>query len=211
MSANTQQALRADLAARNRLIEEYLSLVASRVGKLLRRSPEMSYLRDDLIAAGDLAVCEAVQDLARREPVGADNPAAYLRRAIDNAIRTLASEDESLSASDRTQRRHLDGHRKLPKVKPAEPETLADMSIAPNRVSELREEILSCCEDDLDRMIVQLRECRYGDGEVAEIVNERAGKDIISRSGVQARRRRIFERFQKSHQPKETENEQDAI
>src|SRR4030042_1194127 len=70
-------------ATRDEMIQGNMALVIVRVDAFLRECPHMRYLRDDLISAGLVGLCEAVDMMQKGKRVENPNPTGYIYTAID--------------------------------------------------------------------------------------------------------------------------------
>jgi hypothetical protein len=181
-----------DLAACRQMIQSNMSLVIHKVDTYIHIYPDLAYLRDDLISEGFVGLVYAVNKKMCGKPMEGDkqpNATGYMSYWIQYHIGLVADKETSLGSSTKTVRRKRTDGDALPKhvalPKNLETETYDDPAI---RVFELRDEILGCCETDDDRMIVEMREKGYVDGDIAKALN-------LPYTTVYLMRRDIYRRF----------------
>lgn len=176
-----------DIVARDRLIEANIGLVHTRVRAFLTSFPKLRYLRNDMIAAGLLALTKACERMRLEGPVTGRNPTGYIYVCVSNAIGHLV-EREISTVPDRTQRlarqkghalrapRHVSfGDRDIPDCREmVESETMAAIDAA--------------CQTDLDRTIVRMRREGHSDQDIADATD-------IARATIWVLRREIYARF----------------
>ena len=187
--------LAGDEQARNTFITQLVEegLVYGEVADFVGRRQDIAYLRDEMVSEGSVTLIEAVNALIAAGPVADPQPRAYIKKAVRRRIREVVNEDDSLGASDRTQRRHRSSLRqsgKLPRQVQADMEMLSNtLTDEPQqRADEAREAIQDCCLDRIDLRICELREQGYSDREIGEQVG-------LGTSAINARRAAIYQRF----------------
>jgi hypothetical protein len=157
-----------DQTARRRMIEGNLALVVTKVNQYIVSFPFIEFLREDMIGEGLLALTNAVDDLQARGLVENPNPTGYICKAVQNEIGHLVDEELHLQAPSRTLR-----HRRKKGKPVVTPPQVAiepmhvDQIQDPMGMTDLRDMISAACEDELDRMIVELRERSYTYQEIA--------------------------------------------
>ena len=153
-------------AARDEMIESNMAIVAGKVNDYLICFPHLAYLKDDLIGDGNLALVDAADRIMRGE-VADKNLMGYLRVAV--AIAIGHSIDAELYSSDRSARRHRqNGEDPHPFHKvPNSDHVLSELGHDPRPETELLNLIVSQCETDEERAIVDLRMKGYKDDEIA--------------------------------------------
>ena len=92
-----------DKKARDEMIEGNVALVVYRVGAYLRSAPQMAYYRDDMISAGLLGLCGAVDRMQKKGPVKNPKPTGCITRAIDRHISHAVDEANTIVVPYRTQ------------------------------------------------------------------------------------------------------------
>lgn len=177
---------RGDKEARDELIELNMPLVAIKVDDYLTCFPHLSYLTDDLVGEGNLALVSACDKIMRGE-VTNDNLTGYLRVSIHNVIGHYV--DDELHSSDRSARRRRqngEDPQRFHKV-PNSNYVLDELSHDPRAEADLHELILGCCDSDEERAIVDLRIKGYKDDEIARQLD-------ISKTTVFMLRRELYQR-----------------
>lgn len=158
-----------DAAAVQQMIEGNMSLVVSKVDSFIRELPNVSHLRDDLIAEGFLGLTIAVQRMATETPPPKPNPTGYMSVWIRKHIGIVADGEYATGAAVSTiQDRRTKGV-DTPHTVPMPPD-FDEISVDPMAVVDLRDIIESACEDDTDRRIVELREGSHSYAEIAAIL-----------------------------------------
>jgi hypothetical protein len=168
-----------DADAIKEMIEGNIALVITKVSRSLALSPTFEYLRDDLQAECYYALTKAVNAFA---DTAVGNPVGYLYVALHHAIVDGMWDSEAITVPRSTNRKMTDRPHKIG----------ADMDKYEaedhTEVINLRYLVQMCCEDEVDRQIVELREMGYGDVEIGERV------DLVQ-GNVTRRRAAIYRRF----------------
>jgi RNA polymerase sigma factor (sigma-70 family) len=121
--------------AAERMIEGNMALAVTKVEGFIRANPRYSYLRDDLISAGFLALTRAVRQFG--EAVVSDpNPQGYLRVAIRRAFDDVVA-----------------GEREVPLTDAVTDSLSAD----PSAAIDLQQDIFDCCQSEEQRRIIKMR------------------------------------------------------
>lgn len=180
-----------DEAAGDEMIQGNMPLVLLRVDAHLWRSPQLSHLREDMIGAGLLALCEAVDTMKRADAIS--NTTGYLYTAIDKAIGKLTDEESTIVVPQRTQEVARKDEKELHRPRTIGGNAALALSSRlhasdPLAVMELEEEILACCQDELDQRIVTMRTEGHTDAEIAAAVG-------LTERAVNLRRQKLHERF----------------
>lgn len=181
-----------DEPAIERMIMGNTALVIAKVDDYLREFPAFEHFRDDLKSAGYVAVVEAVRSM-----VGAyvENPNAtgFISQKIYFALGQLIDSEQGIRVPGQTYRKKkaagkeirvplrdgtLEVEHTLQKEGTADPRSMVD----------LRDELDGCCESDVDRDIIRLREEGLSDADIAE----RLG---IPKTTTYMLRRAIYARF----------------
>ncbi len=183
-----------DESARDEMIQGNMALVVVRVEAYLRQSPQYAFLRDDLISAGLVGLCEAVDAMQKRGRVKSANPTGYIYTAIDNHLTETVDEESTIVVPHRTQKRAREEDNPIvcPRAVGAKATESCFSRLSTADVSaghELKDEIMACCRDDVDVKIVEMRIAGHTDSEIAEAVGL-SGHQTISR-----RRKKIFARL----------------
>jgi DNA-directed RNA polymerase sigma subunit (sigma70/sigma32) len=87
---------------RDTLIEQNIDLVHSVVRGYLRQHPHLGYLKDDLLSAGQIGLCEAVDLIETSKP---ENAKGFLTIAIRRAIKEAVVNEDSIKVPTRTRSR----------------------------------------------------------------------------------------------------------
>lgn len=155
-------------SASSRLSEGNMAVVVVNVDTLLRQCPQFKYLRDDLISEGFLALVKLANKVHRMAPI--KNHQGLIGTTIRNALLDLIRREREVPLTD---------------------VVLQALSDNPTTVSDLRQDLLSCCADDKDHTIIAMREAGYTDEEIA-------GKIGITRPNVTRRRAKLRERWERT-------------
>ncbi len=181
-----------DPAARARMIESNMPLVLHLVQEFLRECPAFAYLQDDLISEGFLTLTVEVNRLAESKSRCISDPTSYLSVAIRHAIRDAC--DAAPLIHPRKDKRYrllqADESVEVPSVESMSDSsrlTLTRTVESPNMV-DLRDELAACCETDLDRQLIRMREEGFSTRKIALELG-------MSRSVVSKLLGRIRERF----------------
>ncbi len=146
--------------ARTRMIESNMSLVIAKVDSYIGCYPEAAHLRDDLISEGFLGLTTAVNRMADQDTKENANATGYISYWIMHSIGTVLDQESGVGASLRTKQRAFsqdsDLNAQIQEARPAK-----DIIADPMSLVDLRDEIESCCETDIDRAIVRMRERAY--------------------------------------------------
>jgi len=188
-----ERLVKGDETARDEMIHGNLAVVVFRVDAHLRRAPQFKYYRKDMISAGLLALCEAIDTMQRKGQVENANPTGYICTSIEQAIGKLTDEDSTIVVPQRSQDKARQEGKKI-----EHPRTIggnAAVALAsrlhasdPLALVELEEEIRACCRDETDMKIVELRAGGDNDNEIAKALG-------LGRSTVATRRKDIYERL----------------
>lgn len=170
-----------DREAMTKMIESNVPFVVNKVDTFIRCFPSAAYLRDDLIAEGMMCLCKAVSKMAEDGVKENANATGYISYWIHKGIGLVVDSEAAAgpNESERTRKRKASdgepiGHRVELTAGDGEffdlshpiPDTVTD----PMSIPDLKDLIYSCCETEVDRMIVELREQNYTYHEVAKII-----------------------------------------
>ena len=160
-------------AARDELVELNMPLVVLKVDGYLACFAHLEYLRDDLIAEGNLALVQAVTRMQEGEVKDATS---YMSTSIQKAIGHFIDGElytPSGSRGARTaRRRHGDGDDAQTFHKVPNSEFVLDkLYYDPSQEAELLDLIRAQCESDEERAIVDLRIKGYVDSEIAKALD----------------------------------------
>ena len=171
-----------DPDAIKRMIELNMPLVVYKADMFVRAFPSTEYLVDDMISEGFLGLTEAVNLMAQTGAVEEPNPTGFMSEGIKRRIGAVADSGYGSTIASRDDRRRNRSTPMAPaEVRDSETEDPAGMV-------ELRDLIDSCCETDLERQIVALREKAYSDREIAAQLE-------LPYSTIYLTRREIYARF----------------
>ena len=151
-----------DAEARQQMIEGNMPLVVAKVNAYLVEHPHLAYLRVDLTSAGFMGLTKAVNKMATRR---VKNPTAYIGTAINYEFHYLLETEMPIQVSH-SQRRRAKANGKeieVPTVINKMPDHCR-LPMAPQvQEVEARELLRSCCNDNVERRILRLRElgCTY--------------------------------------------------
>lgn len=202
-----------DEKARDEMIEGNMALAVYRTDAYLRSAPQMAYYRDDMISAGLIGLCEAVDRMRKAGRIRNPRPTGCITRAIDCQIIKVVDKANIIVVPDRVQSRaRTEGE----PIKP--PRIVSDRALLGlhdlafrdrDAVKELYEETLACCSNEREKQIVSMRAAGHTDAEIASAVK-------LSRRRVSSLREAIFNRFnercpeyQLLQDRKKRENDQD--
>ncbi len=183
-----QRLIAGDEKARNEMIEGNLALVVYRVEIFLASSPQMSYYRDDLISAGLLGLCKAVDCMRKNHDIL--KPTGRMTKEIDHYIQHLADESNTIRIPWRTQARARQNG------KPIRPPRIISDKVLEKEVdvkyegriasAELTEELYACCEDGFEKKILSMRLDYFSDKQIAESLNCSVATIIRARKKIMA-------------------------
>jgi len=146
-----------DKAAIKEMIESNMSLAVNKVDSYIGIFPHVEHLRDDLISEGFLGVVEAVNRMAKKGPaVENPNPTGYMSWWVMKSIGIVVDREYANAASTGTVWNHKQSGESIPHQVTA-PADLPERSIDPTALTELRDQIDSCCLTDVDRQIIRMR------------------------------------------------------
>lgn len=173
--------------ARDSLILANMPLVTLKVTSFLS-CRQLSHLRDELISVGMLALVRSVDNLRVSGEHLEPNPTGYLGNAIVTELMSFVDSESLMPIHRRTRKRAVVNGK--PIVIPKQVQM--DMELIPKPdpmlLVELRDEIDSCCESELESQIIQLRSEKRTDQEIADELH-------LPRSTVEAMRRSVYQRF----------------
>ena len=182
-----------EATAVNELIENNLGLVPIIVKEYVVEYDRMRGHFDDLIGVGRMAVVSVVNELlGSSRPIG--KVGAVLSTAIKRALQKYTDEHTGCGPKHSTKKkvRASTGSSPGPLEVQSDTETFeAGVGLfrgAGDHLTPLRDLILSCCHDDLDREIVDGRECGFTDAEIAVKVGK-------SSATIHRRREEIKRRY----------------
>jgi DNA-directed RNA polymerase specialized sigma24 family protein len=198
--------LEGDQAARESLITENLGLVGWHVGAVIARCPSLKRHRHDIESSGRIGLVIAVNSILAGRASPILDMTSYLSKSIRReVVRFLRSEwpDDP---------RVLEATEEKPDENKPEPtkEEVRNVariqygfngwepSFTPFNETDEVDLILSCCESDYEREIVQMRLDGYTDTEIAAKFN-------VTRPAITARRRVIFNRYRTKKEELEDE------
>lgn len=148
--------------AKDQMIQGNMALVIVRVKSLLRNTPQMMYFRDDLISAGLVGLCKAVDKMQKSCTTKKINPTGYIYTSIDNHLIEAIDEESTIVVPHRTQKRARQNDTIIEKPKFVDRKE-ADLQFAKlhsaDRIAEYdcQEEINACCLDELDSKIIEMK------------------------------------------------------
>ena len=161
-----------DEAARTRMIEGNMRLVAYKVEQFLSASPQFAYMKDDLLSEGFLGLTKGVNRI-RDQEVG--DPTAYLAQCIRKHLLSAVGAGDTVRVPRNKKRlvRQPIGR---------------GVAYSPDATQETLESVIDVCGDVTEKTIVSLRAEGYSDAEIAARVG-------LSRSRVTTLRTQISEKF----------------
>ncbi|WP_254509864.1 hypothetical protein [Anatilimnocola floriformis] len=168
-----------DLSPRDNRILELQPLSKRRVAARVKRTPSLSYLRDDLESVALVALIETLDALP-------DATDGYLTTSIDHAIEKAILADQPGPSPSTKQRRIADGTYQPPTFEPIEGDAIA----APeDRSAEMLSDIHDACGDETDHRIVELLSQRFTVAQTAKQLN-------LTPATVRNRRNAIYQEYQ---------------
>jgi DNA-directed RNA polymerase specialized sigma24 family protein len=145
-----------DEAARTRMIEDNMRLVAYKVEQFLVTRPQFEYLKDDLISEGFVGLTEGVNWI--RDRGAGKNPTGLLSECIHKQLLSAVEGADVI----RPPRRGKGGEsRHLTRSK-----NVGSVAYNPVPQQDAYDTILECCENDVERAVVKLRAEGYSDAEI---------------------------------------------
>lgn len=176
-------------AAREEMITANMALVTNKVQAYLVRFPQNSHLRDDLISQGFAGLTEAVNNMVGRE-VQDPNPTGFISQHIQHALGELMDTEATIRIPIRTYIRHKDTMEPAAKEHSLTVQDVLDREGQqdPRAIVDLRDELEGCCECDLDRDIIRLREEGRSDETIATMLG-------IPKTTAYMMRRSLYARF----------------
>jgi hypothetical protein len=171
-----------DEAAIIQMIELNMSLVVAKVAAYIRCYPFAAYLQDELLSEGFVGLTKGVRKMAEDGPIFNPKPTRYMEYWILCHVGAVIDREDANGESDRLKRLR----RQQEKNNPGESEQIrlrrvplpdsmansshADELVDPMAMPDLRDLIAACCETDIDRIIVDMREKGYKDAEIAKVI-----------------------------------------
>jgi hypothetical protein len=175
------------------MIEGNMGLVIIRVNAYLRKCPNMSHYREDLISAALGGLCEAVTSMQDSKDAEKVNPTGYIYTVIDQAMTKDADEESTIKIPQRTQQKAREAKKPIDKPCFVGPKTqktafsrLKERDF--HRPIEIREELFASCEGDLDRSIIGMYLEGYTDTEIGNMLG-------MHRLNILKARNAVFDRF----------------
>lgn len=173
-----------DLAAAEEMFRCNHSLVVSKVDALLAKLPHLEYLRGDLESAGRVGLYESIERL-KRKGSSKTKPTRYMVRGINTHIQQAIEKEQTIHIPRETRRQAAAKGEPIEEfTQVSEGRTLAEFASlqapnpsgssqvgvcpSPHDAIDLRDEIAACCLDDMDRLIVRMREIGCTDEEIAK-------------------------------------------
>lgn len=207
-----------DADAMKKMIEGNMSLVIDKVDTYIGLHPQVAHIQDDIISEGFVGLCKAVNKMSTQGLREHANPTACMSYWIHDSIGWIVDK-ESGTVSRFTKARkkkkksreqkltgEIRGDEEYQHQVPMPKEGIVDRVVDPTSLIELRDLIDSCCETDIDRAIVRMREKAHhtdSDSEIGTAVSGVAGmvdKEIAHALGIPITtcfvlRRAIYSRF----------------
>lgn len=185
-----------DMAARDEMIRSNMGLVTWKVSQFLVFLPRLRYFNDDLVSSGMIGLVEAVNKMQAHGFIPGTKPSGLMVACIQSAIGHAVEHAADVRIPTRTRKRKekKGTHVKAPfkemtlSLNGCEEEDDLAFSYDPQPMQELRETIDACCEDDMEREIIRLREEGYVDREIGEMLS-------IPLTTIYVMRRTIYARF----------------
>ena len=182
--------VKGDKKARDEMIEGNVALVVYRVEAYLRSAPQMTYYRDDMISAGLLGLCGAVDRMRKKGPVKNPKPTGCIAKAIDRHVSHAVDESNTIVVPNRVQQLARAEGEPITPPRIVPDKALIGLSESSSRdrkeTLELTEDVLACCRNDVERRVVSMRVDGHTDAEIEKALNL---------THVSRLRREIFKRF----------------
>jgi hypothetical protein len=158
-----------DADARQAMIEGNMPLVIAKVGRFIRKFPQIGRLRNDLISGGFLGLANAVNRWA--EGFEVKSPFLYLAKSIDTEIGKVMDSETPLRVPY-TSKRRAQAAGEDTEV-PTVINDIPDRFEVPSYESkfEMRDLVESCCNREEERTYVTMHEAGYTFAEIAAAIN----------------------------------------
>ncbi len=180
-----------DEKAREEMILANMALVTRKVMAYLHHFPHCTSLKDDLLSQGYVGLTEAVNAMVGRE-VPEPNPTGFMASYIYHAIGEIVDYESGIRVPQRTLLRKKKQGR--PVSVPSKEASICseyvferDAQRDPRSLTDLKDEILGCCENDIEKKIVGLRADGRSDADIAAILGIPKTTTYMMRRGIYAR------------------------
>lgn len=180
-----------NLAAREEMILSNMAMVTRKVGAYLDQFPQCSHLRDDLLAQGYVGLTEAVNNMVG-QVCDDPNPTGLMSLHIHYSMGELLDYESAIRIPVRTfHRKKCNGNE--PSVPTKEASICSEYVFEkegqrdPRSLTDLKDEILGCCENDIEKQIVGLRANGRSDADIAAILGIPKTTTYMMRRGIYAR------------------------
>jgi RNA polymerase sigma factor (sigma-70 family) len=142
------------------MILNNLGLVVVKAASLIRQRPRLSYLRDDLVSAGNVGLVTAVNRIGACD-VCMEAVNTCLGKSIDRYMLRLLPRERGIHVPQRSCQRAR--HNSRPIAIPRVQHGISRRLEAPSelRVIDLRDVIQACCQSDQEKECLRLREEGY--------------------------------------------------
>jgi len=159
--------------SREQMILSNIGLIVSEVNRFLAFVPGFSHLRDDLISDAFVGLVRAVNKMASDGIVNDANPTSFMAMSIRGCFgKTVEGEQTIRIPSETRRQKKSKGIELEPPAREFSHYTEEEMEEAftydPRKMRDLRETLDACCESDVERKIIELRERKFVDREIAE-------------------------------------------
>ncbi len=157
--------------AAKRLVEGNMAYVVSKVKSFLYEYTGFEFLRDDLISEGFLVLTRIAENVAQNGEMNEEDfsPQGMISVSLRNAWINMIRVEREIPLTDAIAETHIHSE--------------AD-------VVDLKLDILSCCENDRERQVVEYRCQGLGDENIGAMFG-------VTKARIGQIRNKIFERFQK--------------
>jgi hypothetical protein len=187
--------------SRDNMIIGNMALVTLKVDTWVKNHPELFFIREDLISAGMLGLCEAVDYLRRTE--GVVNPTGCIYHFIDAHLSRLVAEESTISVSYNSQWEAEQAGKPIELPRPLNDSATTQVFMQledddPIAALELQDELDSICMNQLDRLIIKRRSEGCTDEEIAH-------ESGHSRQTIQVRREHLYNIFLSKREIRERE------
>jgi DNA-directed RNA polymerase specialized sigma24 family protein len=161
-------------------VEEHQGLVVFLLDRFLAKNPTLRHLHDDLKSEGMLALTQAVNE---------NKPTASLNRYIRKAFIIAVNNESTIRIPIRTLSRYAkEGE---PIVQPTKETSLEWTDSVndpdPRPLIDLWDELLACCETEVDKSILTMRRDGYKDEDIAPALEIQVSTVHFLRGQIQKR------------------------
>jgi len=150
---------------RDTLIEQHIDLVHSVVRGYLRQHPTLGYLKDDLLSAGQIGLCEAVDLIETTNP---NNVKGFLTIAIRRAVKEAVINEDSIKVPTRTRSRMRSQGKEIEVVNRVNQLDMIARNDPGLEMVEVMDAIDAACQSEFDKQVVKMRIEGYTEEEIGD-------------------------------------------